>query len=58
MEGSNEGSNDDMKSLHSTAASSSNVMLRSRHGSTHSQGPDPVQEIVDDRSVTICLSSS
>ncbi|RUS76832.1 hypothetical protein EGW08_015404, partial [Elysia chlorotica] len=47
MEGSNENSHDDMKSLHSTAASCSNTLLRTRHESCHSQGSEPVHEQVD-----------
>ncbi|KAK3759558.1 hypothetical protein RRG08_009744 [Elysia crispata] len=53
MEGSNENSNDDMKSLHSTAASSSNILLRTRHGSSLSQGPGPVREVLDDCNVSM-----
>ncbi|GFO47695.1 mitotic checkpoint serine/threonine-protein kinase bub1-like [Plakobranchus ocellatus] len=53
LEGSNEDSNDDVKSLQSTEASRFNVMLRSRHASTHSQGIDPIQEIEDDGNVSM-----
>ncbi|GFR58889.1 mitotic checkpoint serine/threonine-protein kinase BUB1-like [Elysia marginata] len=55
MEGSNEGSNDDMKSLQNTAASHSDVMLRSRHASSHmhSQVPEPVHEAMEDCNVSM-----